>query len=119
MNGVGNVDAEPLFVDEANGDYRLRPNSPCINTGTNGFWTAGAVDFDGQRRIYPAGGRADMGAFEFSGDAQALHKGDAVLTAGQALGLGAVGKFMILNGTQLVFVAGTVTNVLDGDIGRP
>ena len=119
MNGVGNVDAEPLFVDAANGDYRLRPNSPCVNAGTNGFWTSGAVDFDGQRRIYPAGGRVDMGAFEFSGDAQALHKGDAVLTAGQALGLGAVGQFMILNGTQLVFVAGTVTNVLDPDVGRP
>jgi hypothetical protein len=60
-----------------------------------------------------------MGAFEFTGDAQSFHKGDAVLTAGQALGLGSVGQFMILNGTQLVFVAGTVTNVLDPDVGRP
>jgi hypothetical protein len=33
--------------------------------------------------------------------------------------LGAVGKFMILGGTQLVFVAGSVTNVLDSDVGRP
>ena len=119
MNGVGNVDADPLFVDEANGDYRLSPNSPCINTGTNGAWTVGTADFDGQRRIYPAGGRVDMGAFEFTGDFQALHKGDAVLTAGQALALGTVGQFMILGGTQLVFVAGTVTNVLDGDIRHP
>ncbi len=35
------------------------------------------------------------------------------------LALGAAGRFMILNGTQLVFVAGAVTNVLDADIGRP
>ncbi len=35
------------------------------------------------------------------------------------LALGGAGRFMILGGTQLVFVAGTVTNVLDADIGRP
>ncbi|MEI6789385.1 MAG: choice-of-anchor Q domain-containing protein, partial [bacterium] len=109
----------PQFVDYTNGNYRLLANSPCVNAGTNGFWTAGAVDFDGQRRIYPSGGRVDIGAFEFTGDSQALHKGDAVLTAGQALGLGTVGQFMIWGGTQLVFVAGAVTNVLDADIGRP
>ena len=33
--------------------------------------------------------------------------------------LGAVGRFLIRGGTQLVFVAGTVTNVLDGDVTRP
>ena len=97
----------------------LQPNSPCINTGTNLAWTVGAVDFDGERRIYPVGGRVDMGAFEFTGDALALHKGDAVLTAGQALGLGTVGQFMIRGGTQLVFVAGTVTNVLDANVTTP
>lgn len=35
------------------------------------------------------------------------------------LALGTAGRFVILAGTQLVFVAGTVTNVLDGDIGHP
>jgi hypothetical protein len=33
--------------------------------------------------------------------------------------LGVAGKFMGLGGTQLVFVAGSVTNVLDPDVGRP
>jgi len=33
--------------------------------------------------------------------------------------LGSVGKFMILGGTQLVFVAGSVTNILDPDVGKP
>ncbi len=32
--GTNNVFADPLFVDSANGDLRLRPSSPCINAGT-------------------------------------------------------------------------------------
>lgn len=32
--GTNNVFSDPLFVDSTNGDYRLRPTSPCINAGT-------------------------------------------------------------------------------------
>ena len=32
--GTGVITADPLFVDEDNGDFRLRPSSPCINSGT-------------------------------------------------------------------------------------
>lgn len=32
--GTNNIFADPQFVNSANGDYRLRPSSPCINAGT-------------------------------------------------------------------------------------
>lgn len=34
VSGNNNISSDPLFVDEANADLRLRPGSPCINAGT-------------------------------------------------------------------------------------
>ena len=60
--GLGNISADPRFVNRATGDYRLRAGSPAIDVGTD----AGAppVDFEGDLR--PAG-KVDMGADEFTG----------------------------------------------------
>lgn len=33
--GDGNIDTDPVFVDAANGDYRLDTGSPCIDAGSN------------------------------------------------------------------------------------
>lgn len=33
--GAGNINANPLFVDEKNGDVHLKPFSPCIDAGDN------------------------------------------------------------------------------------
>lgn len=56
------IAADPQFVNEAAGDYRLQPTSPAINSGWNGYADAGP-DPDGNPRI--VGGTVDMGAYEF------------------------------------------------------
>lgn len=76
--GSGNLDADPLFVDAPNGDFRLLPGSPCIDAGNNmavppGVW----LDLGGKRRfiddpLTPDTGHpgrllpiVDLGAHEF------------------------------------------------------
>jgi hypothetical protein len=67
--GVGNLEADPRFMNAAIGDFRLRPDSPCIDAGTNltGLLT---TDLRGYPRIMDGNGdglaRVDMGAYEFS-----------------------------------------------------
>ncbi len=58
--GFGNFDADPLFEDAMNGDYRIRPDSPCVDTGLT-LTGANAVveDFDGDPR--PLFGGVDIG----------------------------------------------------------
>lgn len=76
--GEGNIDAEPLFADPANGDYHLKSQagrwepatqawitddvtSPCIDTGDpNSDWTA---------ELWPHGKRINMGAYGGTGEA--------------------------------------------------
>jgi hypothetical protein len=35
QEGEGNIDADPMFVDAENGNYRIAPGSPCIDAGNN------------------------------------------------------------------------------------
>jgi PKD domain len=68
-NGVANFTNPPVFVDAANGNFHLQPNSPCINAGNNAANTA-AIDFDGNPRT--AGGTVDIGAYEFQNPATTI-----------------------------------------------
>lgn len=52
--GTGNINADPMFVNTAQSDYRLQWESPCIDTGNP---APAFNDLDGTR--------ADMGAFYY------------------------------------------------------
>ena len=59
----GNVAGPPLFVDADANDFRVLPNSPCIDAGSNDY-AQGTHDLIGNPRIFD--GRVDMGAFEYA-----------------------------------------------------
>ena len=65
-SGTGNIDADPLFADPCDGNYHIRPHSPCINKGDNSAVPPSiTTDLDGNERIMFR--TVDMGAYEFQG----------------------------------------------------
>jgi hypothetical protein len=60
--GSNSISNAPQFLDQAGGNFRLQPNSRCINAGYNTY--AVGTDLDFNARI--AGGTVDIGAFEFA-----------------------------------------------------
>jgi hypothetical protein len=61
--GFGNIDEDPLFVDQEDFDLHLRFTSPCKDLGLNGAPGIEELDFEGDPRIVD--GKVDMGADEF------------------------------------------------------
>lgn len=58
-----NTVTDPRFADRAHGNYRLMPDSPCIDSGDDSVVVEGDTDAAGQPRR--AGRHVDIGAFEF------------------------------------------------------
>ncbi|MCL2131184.1 MAG: T9SS type A sorting domain-containing protein [Lentimicrobiaceae bacterium] len=62
---IGNgiiANSDPLFIDTANGDYRLNCFSPAIDVGDNIYIENITTDLSGNPRIY--NGTVDLGAYE-------------------------------------------------------
>jgi hypothetical protein len=57
--GTGNFNADPLYVNQVNGDFRLLYNSPAIHLGTS--LGAPSVDLIGN----PRGSNPDVGAYQY------------------------------------------------------
>jgi hypothetical protein len=112
--GDGNIAVDPLFVSGS--DFHLSASSPCLNAGTNLTLAAGAVDLDGNPRV--SGGRTDMGAFESLAFPAVMAGSSPTFNCvtGTSFAVGSYGFLTVVSGTQLVFVVGSVTNVLDNDI---
>lgn len=61
--GVGNIDADPMFVDPAIGDFHILHGSPCRDSGDPSGADLPPEDFEGDPRV--VNDRVDMGADEF------------------------------------------------------
>jgi len=57
-----NIQKDPQFVDPENGDFHLKPSSPCIDAGTAGAPGLPDSDFQGDPRV--VGPAPDIGADE-------------------------------------------------------
>lgn len=61
--GLGNIAGDPLFVDAAGGDYRLRADSPCVDAGSTDYVAfPDGTDYAGAPRVQ--GNGVNMGALE-------------------------------------------------------
>ncbi|WP_265269577.1 choice-of-anchor Q domain-containing protein [Nostoc sp. KVJ3] len=59
--GPHDIIGDPLFVNTSIPDFRIKPGSPAINSGY--YWKDLKTDYLGKTR--PAGGRYDIGAYEY------------------------------------------------------
>jgi PKD repeat protein len=61
--GEGHIDAPPTFRGRAAGDYRLVPDSSCVERGLRAPWMHGMTDLAGAPRIVRK--KVDIGCYEY------------------------------------------------------
>ena len=68
FGGLGNIIADPLFVDQNNGDFSLSKGSPCIGAGFLDAYCDYNGDPGNQDLISPHQETQDIGAIPYDGD---------------------------------------------------
>ena len=68
-SGLGDINANPLFIDPANYNFALSFSSPAINAGADSVITVSPTDFMGQSRRT---GSVSIGAFEYADSSQPI-----------------------------------------------
>lgn len=76
--GVGNIDADPGFVNADSGNFHLQSDSACIDAGAN-LWIMPDIDIDGDERIIDGDENgtavADIGIDEYNPNRPSLPYG--------------------------------------------
>jgi hypothetical protein len=103
----GNIDQDPLFVDEPGGDFHLQHTSPCIDVGHNGAPQLPAYDFEGDPRVI--NDVPDMGVDEVRTDTASEATSSSILSAS---GLG-FGEVEVGDNRNINY---TMNNITDADI---
>ncbi len=103
FSAQGCFEANPKFVDGANGDFRLRVGSPCVDVGAAAF-VRSETDVAGNARVQ--GAAVDLGAYEGAMD--------GFVVSVRADGAGVVSPM-----SALVTAGGSATFTATGSGGRP
>jgi len=88
---IGNgiiLNSDPLFIDTANGNYRLSKFSPAMDVGSNAYYSPDSipnlsainVDLDGNPRI--SNKKVDLGAYEYLSVSVSITSADTVICYG-------------------------------------
>ena len=72
----GNINQNPLFINIESNDFRLQPQSPCIDSGTSNFYFENQTIISQETLGSFIGSNPDMGALEFDGDSSCNVQGD-------------------------------------------
>ncbi|MBW2059143.1 MAG: DUF1565 domain-containing protein [Deltaproteobacteria bacterium] len=114
-SGLGNIDADPGFLDPENGDFHLAAESVCIDVGDPEAPSLPETDFEGDPRI--VGDMPDMGVDEFVPvqeegglGAYVLYGDEMVRLRGIADSKGNVGS------NQKITITRGCSGILEGDL---